>query len=82
MLSVEHFDLVLVGGAQGRGGDGDFVAVDVGAGLREVLDLGGGGGRGDGEDVVDDAEGSEVGWWEGGAGVVGEAGVVLEVGSE
>lgn len=42
VLVVEHFDLVLIRRAHGDGRDGDFVAVGVGAGLGEVLDLGGG----------------------------------------
>ena len=28
--------------------------------------------------MVEDAEGGEVGWWEGGGGVVGEAAVALD----
>ena len=79
MLVEEHFDFGFVDVAHGGGGDGDFVAVRVGAGGGEGVDGGEGGVVG-----VVDAEGGEVGGVEGfggggggGGGGVGEALVAL-----
>ncbi len=80
MLVEEQFDLLFVSGAQGGGGDGDFVAVGVVACLGDGRDAGAGAREGWGEGVVEDAEGGEVGGGEGVGGVVGEAGAVLERG--
>lgn len=77
MLVEEGSDVVFVGGAQGGGGDGDLVAVDVVACERDVCDADARAGEGGGEGVVQDAEGGEVGRGEGVGRVVGEAGVAL-----
>ena len=77
MFVEEHLNLFVVGGAQGIAGNGDFIAVCVLARCSEVLNFGGEGWRGGGEDVVEDSGGGEVRWGEGVPGVVGEAAVAL-----
>lgn len=65
MLTEERFDLLFVHGAHLIRGNGDFVAVFVPPFLRQSVD--GGELR---EAVVDYAEGLEVGFCDGAAGVV------------
>jgi len=71
----EGLDFFLVPGQQ-VGGDFDFVAVFVGALARDFVDRV----QVVREVVVGHAEGGEVGWVDGAAGVVGEALVALVVG--
>ena len=60
---VEGFDLLFVDDwAHGVRGDGDFVAVGVGAAFGEVLHVGGRGGRRGREGVMEYSEGCEMGW--------------------
>ena len=74
MLVEEHLYLGLVDVAHGLRGDGDDVAVGVGAGGGEAVDGGFGGVVG-----VEDAEGGEFGGGDGvgGGGVVGKTLVAL-----
>ena len=74
VLVEEHPDLVLVNGAHLVRGDGDLVAVLVGALRGEGVDVGDGGAA-----PVEDAEVGEVGFRDGAAGVVGLALVAGQV---
>ena len=74
VLVEEHLDLVLVNGTHLVRGDGDLVAVLVGALRGEGVDVGDAGAA-----PVEDAEVGEVGFWDGAAGVVGLALVARQV---